>query len=148
MSKALSLFSEMMAGAQEGAGAQPRKRILAVEDEFLLSVALAEDLRAAGYEVIGPFGTVPEALEATRRETFDLAVLDINIRGTMVYPVADELATRGVPFLFLTGYGRADVPSRFAAITRVPKPYDAGQLMREVERCMSKAKADDRIRQV
>lgn len=110
-------------------------RILAVEDEFLLSVALADDLRSAGHEVIGPFGKLEEAREAAAREAFDLAVLDVNIRGTMVYPLADDLGARGVPFIFLTGYGRADLPARFETIPRVPKPYDARLLLGEVERC-------------
>jgi DNA-binding response OmpR family regulator len=116
-------------------------RILAVEDEFLLSEALADDLRTAGHQVIGPFGNLPDALEAARREAFDFAVLDVNLRGTMVYPLADQLTERGVPFLFLTGYGRADMPARFAAIARVPKPYEARILLQEVERQASRARA-------
>jgi DNA-binding response OmpR family regulator len=109
-------------------------RILAVEDEFLLSVVLAENLRGAGYEVIGPFDTLAEAMKAARRERFDLAVLDINIRGTMVYPLADQILERGIPFLFLTGYVGADLPERLADFPRLPKPYEARLLLREVQR--------------
>jgi DNA-binding response OmpR family regulator len=118
-------------------------RVLAVEDEFLLSEVLAEDLRGAGYEVIGPFGTLPEALEAARREPFDLAVLDINLRGTMVFPLADRLLESGIPFLFLTGYGSAETPARFSSIPRVPKPYNARVLRREVDLRANFAKACD-----
>ncbi len=140
MTVVLRLFSDSLMTVDKATAGPPQSRILAVEDEFLLSVVLAEDLRAAGYEVVGPFGNLPDALAAARRESFDLAVLDINIRGTMVYPLADELLRRGVPFIFLTGYGRADVPPRFATIPRVPKPYEARALLQAVERCTSIAK--------
>lgn len=115
----------------------PRVRILAVEDEFLLSVVLQEDLRAAGYAVVGPFGTLAQAQDALRRESFDFAVLDINLGGTMVYPLAEELQARGTPFLFLTGYARTDMPERFANVPRLSKPYDSRVLLREIERSLA-----------
>src|SRR4051812_34780574 len=62
-----------------------RRRVLVAEDEFLVAVVLEEDLRAAGCEVVGPFANLAAAGEAARRETFDLAILDINLAGEMVY---------------------------------------------------------------
>lgn len=142
MTVAHRLSSDSLMTVDKASAPPPRIRILAVEDEFLLSVVLAEDLRAAGYEVVGPFGALPDALKSAQHESFDFAVLDINIRGTMVYPLADELLRRGVPFIFLTGYGRADLPPRFSTTPRVPKPYEPRALLQEVERCMSMAKVD------
>jgi DNA-binding response OmpR family regulator len=120
----------------ETADRPPGIRILAVEDEFLLATVLAEDLEAAGYAVIGPFGRIEVAREAARHEAFDLAILDINLGGTMVYPLADELGERAIPFLFLTGYGGIDLPPRFADVPRIAKPYDCRVLSREIERCI------------
>jgi DNA-binding response OmpR family regulator len=139
------LFDDSLTSHKVAGGPCPI-RVLAVEDEFLLSVALAEDLRAAGYLVVGPFTTLSDALDAARREPFDLAVLDINIRGAMIYPLADELFARGIPFVFLTGYGRADLPARFAAIPRISKPYEARALLDELDRCANAAGAHDRAR--
>jgi len=109
-------------------------RILVVEDEFLVAVVLEDDLRFGGHSVVGPFSNLPSALEASRRETFDLAILDINLGGTMAYLLADELAQRGIPFFFLTGYSRGDMPARFAQTPRVAKPYDTGALLATIRR--------------
>jgi two-component system, response regulator PdtaR len=99
-------------------------RILVVEDEFFLAHLLEEDLRQAGADIIGPLNTLARALEGSRRESFDIAVLDVNLGGEFVYPLADELRERGIPFVFLSGYGPADFPERFRSSSRVAKPYD------------------------
>lgn len=110
----------------------PGLTILIVEDEFLLAYSLEEELRASGHNVLGPFSDRDQALQASRRESFDLAILDINLAGTMVYPLADDLASRNIPFIFLTGYGTLNLPDRFRACRRLSKPYDVKDLMREV----------------
>ena len=107
-------------------------RVFLVEDEFLLGMALEEDLQAAGCVVVGPFRSLAHAREAAQREQFDLAILDINLAGELVYPLADELIARGMPFLFLSGYGTADMPLRFRAVRRLPKPHDIALLLREM----------------
>lgn len=113
-------------------------RILVVEDEFLVAVVLEDDLRFAGHSVVGPYSNLPTALEASRRESFDLAILDINLSGTMVYPLADDLLRRGVPFFFLTGYGPGDLPVRFAQTPRVAKPYETTSLLTTIRRVMAR----------
>lgn len=107
-------------------------RILVVEDEFLVAVALEDDLREAGAGIVGPFSDLPAALAGAERQAFDLAVLDINLGGTMVYPLADALLKRQVPFLFLSGYIAGDLPLRFATQCRVSKPYDPARLIDEI----------------
>ena len=107
-------------------------RVFVVEDEFLLGLSLEEDLRAAGCVVIGPFRSLAAALQAARHEVFDLAILDINLGGELVFPLAEELIARGTPFMFLSGYGAGDMPDRFRAIPRLGKPYDQAVLLREV----------------
>src|SRR5688572_7044970 len=108
--------------------AQPR--ILVVEDEFLLACTLEEELRDRGYEVVGPYASLSDAAAAARSEAFDAAVLDVNLSGTMVYPLADDLTARGIPVVFLSGYGFGVIPDRLAAHPRLPKPSDPDLLDR------------------
>ena len=70
-----------------------------------------------------------EAMNAAEREHFDFAILDINLNGTMVYPLADQLLARGIPFLFLTGYSLSNLPERFRPVTRLSKPCDPDLLI-------------------
>jgi CheY-like chemotaxis protein len=112
-------------------------RILIVEDEFLLACSLEEDLRGFGYDVVGPFSSLAAALDAARREAVDAAILDVNLNGTMVYPLADELVARGTPVMFLSGYGMAVIPDRFQAVPRLPKPSDPAVVDRELRRLLA-----------
>ena len=105
------------------------KSILLVEDEFLLALQLEELLQSRGAAVHGPYRRLEDALKAAQREAFDFAILDINLSGTMVYPLADHLLARGVPFLFLTGYSQANLPEQFHGVTRLNKPCDPAQLI-------------------
>ena len=104
-------------------------RILVVEDEYLLADDLSHALTSAGAEVLGP---VPSVAEATRMiaaaARIDAAVLDVNLRGDMIFPVADALSERGVPFAFATGYDQWALPERFAAIPRVEKPFKVSSI--------------------
>lgn len=110
-----------------------RLRVLLVEDEFLLSLVLAADLRAAGYDVLGPCATIVAAMEAARSESFDGAILDINLKGQLVYPVAEELARRRIPFMFLSGYPLISIPEPFRSRPRLPKPADSTVVLHAVQ---------------
>lgn len=101
------------------------KRVLVAEDEYLLAVDLVQMLTRRGAHVLGPFPTVAAASACLDRATLpDLAVLDVNLRGEMVFPVADRLIARGVPVLFVTGYDTAVLPPDYAAVPRLEKPVD------------------------
>ena len=108
------------------------KRILLVEDEYLIAQDMACELRNMGLEVIGPFSSVAAALQALETATVDGAVLDINLDGDKVYPVADALIARRVPVIFTTGYDGGEIPERYAAIERCSKPVTRGALVRTV----------------
>ena len=123
----------MSEGAQT-VGAQPH--ILVAEDEFLVYLALEEELRAAGYVVVGPFPSLAATQEAIAREHFDLALLDINMGGEMAWPVADALIAKNIPVIFLSGYGAGVLPERFLALPRLAKPYDPALLLREIRRVL------------
>jgi CheY-like chemotaxis protein len=105
------------------------RRILIVEDEYLLANDLHNALRTAGIAVLGPVPSVAAALAMIAAEAMiDAAVLDINLRGEMVFAVADALRARGVPFAFATGYDQAVVPDRFADAPRAEKPLKGRQV--------------------
>jgi DNA-binding LytR/AlgR family response regulator len=105
------------------------KRILLVEDEYLIVEDLLRAFTQAGAIVLGPAATLSEALRLVASSgALDGAVLDINLQGEMVFPLADALMTRGVSFVFSTGYDREAIPSRFEDIPRCEKPVSPQQV--------------------
>jgi PAS domain S-box-containing protein len=105
-------------------------RVLLVEDEALVGMMMTDFLRDIGFHVIGPFGRVAEAIDAIEREQIQAAILDINLRGELIYDLADELTGRGVPIVFVTGYGADAVDRRFADFPVLQKPVDSAALRR------------------
>ena len=99
------------------------RRILLVEDEYFIVDDMLRVFEESGAEVIGPAGSVADALgilAATPR--IDGAVLDLNLRGEMSFPVADALEARGVPFVFATGYEQSVIPATYGHVPRCEKP--------------------------
>lgn len=107
------------------------RRILVVEDEFLVAEYLGEILRSAGAEVLGPVGRVSEALEFLREEPgrLDAVVLDVNLHGQSSFPIADELIRRGVRFVFTTGYDGGAIETAYRAYPRCEKPFREDALL-------------------
>lgn len=106
------------------------KRILVVEDEFLLADDLAKTIARRGATLIGPVASVPAGLSvAGDTKVIDAAILDINLRNVLSYPIAEILQDRGVPFLFTTGYDHELVPEKFHHIRKVHKPYDQQEVV-------------------
>ena len=99
--------------------------VLVVEDDFTMALDLQASLEDAGATVLGPVSRVDDALELVW-DVFDIdiAVLDINLRGERVYPVAEALRQRGIPFVFATGYDRASLPEAYAQIPLCEKPME------------------------
>ena len=94
-----------------------------MEDEYFLVQDMAQAFLAAGAAVLGPAPTMAEALRLVAAAArLDGAVLDINLRGEMVYPLADILNARAIPFVFATGYDRESIPERFNRHVRCEKP--------------------------
>lgn len=111
------------------------KRILVVEDEALIAVMVEDMLAELGSEVVGPAATIEQALVLARSGALDGAVLDVNVRGERIDPVADALAARGVPMLFATGYGEVRLASG-ASTTVIDKPYTQDKLARGLAAAM------------
>jgi DNA-binding NtrC family response regulator len=105
------------------------KRVLVVEDEYLVALVLEDVLSDAGCTVVGPFARVQDALAAAKVEVVDVALLDVNVGGEMVFPVAYLLEEKGTPFLFVTGYGRAILPRDRSNWEACTKPFQPEQLV-------------------
>lgn len=105
------------------------KRILVVEDEALIAVMVEDMLRDLGSDVVGPAATIEAALALVGTEVIDAAILDVNVRGERIDPVAEALFARGIPVLFATGYGEVRLASG-AKATVIDKPYTQDKLAR------------------
>lgn len=115
------------------------RRILVVEDEYYLADDLVRTLRAQGAEVAGPVGTLAQAEQLVAEGPIDCAILDINLRGEMAFPVADRLREAGIPFLIASGYARSHLPERFRDVPHLQKPFDPNQVLALVPRTMEAA---------
>ncbi|HEY3697541.1 response regulator [Phenylobacterium sp.] len=100
-------------------------RLLLVEDEAMVAIMLEEMLKGLGCEVVGVAGSVAQGLDALEEadRRLDAAILDVNLGGEKVYPVADRLAAKGVPYIFSTGYGLAGIAQGYARVPALAKPY-------------------------
>lgn len=105
-------------------------RILVVEDEMLVSMLLEDMLADFGCSVVGPAPTVAEAMPLAADAGIDAAVLDLNLAGDPIYPVADILKARGVPFVFASGYGEAGLNEAHRGAPMLRKPYRQADLER------------------
>lgn len=107
---------------------QTKQRVLVVEDEYLIRMLLEDMLEELGYDMAAGVGTIAEASEAATKGDFHAAILDVNLDGQEIYPVADILAQRGLPYLFVTGYGERSLPEPHGARPALQKPFHAEQL--------------------
>jgi PAS domain S-box-containing protein len=99
-------------------------RMLIAEDEALVAIMMEDVATELGWSVVGPFSRAADALAAAKTDDIDAAILDVNLGGESVYPVADTLLARGVPFVFATGYGAESIDRRFACAPVLQKPID------------------------
>lgn len=112
-------------------------RVLVVEDEMMVSMLIEDVLVEQRCAVVGPYGQLADALAAARTQALDLAVLDVNIIGGRVYPVAEVLEQRGIPFVFLSGYGQSAVPSDHPDWKVCSKPFRPADLVTMLVRRMN-----------
>jgi len=104
------------------------RSLLVVEDEMLLAMLIEHVLCDAGYRVLKA-ARLPAALSLVDTERFDAALLDINLAGTQVFPLAEVLRARGIPFLFTSGYGDHGLPPAYFEHPMLEKPYGMEQLL-------------------
>lgn len=103
------------------------RKVLVLEDELIIAFALEDMLADMGAEVVMA-GTIEEARDRLAETAVSLAVLDVNLKGTKSYALADELAGRGVPLIFATGYGDSEHPPHLVGAATLTKPYNRTQL--------------------
>lgn len=108
------------------------KRLLIVEDEFLIGMMAKRLLEEMGATVVGPYASLAEGIAAAKSECFDGALLDFNLAGEHADPLAHYLTARSVPFVFLTGYQRDSIDRRYANVPLLQKPIEAESLERVV----------------
>ena len=108
------------------------RRVLIVEDDETISALMETTLEEALWTVVGPCRNVASALAAAENEKFDVAVLDINLAGEMVFPVAEALDARGVPFMLLSGYGDTAVPDDRPDWPVCAKPFKLDELLQRL----------------
>jgi CheY-like chemotaxis protein len=118
---------------------QEKQRILVVEDNYLLAILIAEVLELAGWQVIGPVGRLTEAIVIAASGGFEAALLDVNLDGEDVYPVAEVLNERQVPFAFLTGYDAKALQRPFCEQPMLGKPFKLAELIDMVARLIASA---------
>lgn len=104
-------------------------QVMIVEDDYLIAALIEEIVKSAGWQVVGPIGRVDEAVRTAAHVECDAAVLDVNVGGQAIYPVAEVLSERKVPFLFVTGYDAASLESHFRKRPRLGKPFRARELL-------------------
>ena len=116
-----------------------RLRVLIVEDELLVAMNLEDMLEDFGFEVVGPYPTLAEARGALDH-ALDAALLDVNVRGELVFPLAEALVSRSVPVVFCTGYAEAGhFPSGLAGLPKVAKPYTPEVLRSALDTALARA---------
>ena len=116
--------SKPTVGKTPDAVQRPGNRVLLVEDESLVAMMMGEALGELGYSVIGPCATAAEAAATIDSTDVNAAILDVNLDGELVYPVAELLAAREIPFAFITGYGEESLSPRYANVPVLQKPID------------------------
>jgi CheY-like chemotaxis protein len=121
------------------APADLRSRILIVEDEMMIALLIEDVLEELGYEMVGPVSKLEAAVKLARDETFDAAILDVNIRGGDTYPVATILRERGIPFVMASGYGGWALPDAFKGQPLLQKPFTAADVKKVIGAMLSEA---------
>jgi DNA-binding response OmpR family regulator len=108
-------------------------RVLIVEDDFLIALELCRFVERAGYSVVGPEASVKATIRALSQQQIDLALLDVNLGGELVFPIAKILEAMGVPFIFVTSYSELAMPPQFRHRPLVRKPYAPELLLAQIQ---------------
>ena len=125
-----------MADAESPAGLKG-KRVLVVEDETLISMLFEDILAELDCTIVGPALNLTQAMALAQTAAIDAAVLDVNLGGDPIFPVAEILADRGVPLVFSSGYGASGLPDRWQSQLTLPKPFTSDQFAAVLQRLVA-----------
>jgi CheY-like chemotaxis protein len=129
-----------MTSAMQPQSATPAKRILVVEDELMIRMLLEDMLGELGYTVAAEAARIEEALDAAKNADFDIAILDVDLNGQPISPVADALVARGMPFVFATGYGERGLPEPYRDRPTLKKPFQMDGLKQMLQIALDRGK--------
>jgi len=116
------------------------RRILVVEDEFMIRMLLQDMLVDLGHAIVGEAGYLDEAIALAQQCDFDLAILDVNLNGKPIGPVVEILIERGLPFVFATGYGQQGIPESYRETPTLQKPFQSEALAEAIEAAAPRAR--------
>ena len=111
----------------------PRGSVFLVEDEAMIRMMVAEMLQELGYLVVAEAGEIEEAIRLAQSAEFDLAILDVNVNGKVVSPVAEIIQARNRPFIFATGYGSSGLPPEYRDRPALQKPFQIEALAQMID---------------
>lgn len=112
-------------------------RAMVVEDEGGVALLVEDMLLELGFEIVASVARLADACEVARTAELNLALMDVNLRGELIFPAARILRQRGVPFVFSTGYGDSGLPLEFRETPLVAKPFAVEDLQRQIEVALS-----------
>jgi DNA-binding response OmpR family regulator len=107
--------------------------VFLVEDEVMIRMMVADMLEELGYKIAAEAGDIAEALRLAQSVDFDFAILDVNVNGKVISPVADLIKAKGRPFIFATGYGSSGLPEQYRDRPALQKPFQLDALGRTIE---------------
>jgi CheY-like chemotaxis protein len=116
------------------------RRVLVIEDEWIVTLLIQETLADIGCEVVGTASRFDDAAEKARSLSFEVAILDVNLNGRQTIPIAEALAERGVAFVFATGYGAANLPESLRTAPILQKPFHQRDLERALRAALTFAR--------
>ena len=115
--------------------------VFLVEDEVMIRMMVADMLEELGYRVVAEAGDIGEAIRLAQCTDFDLAILDVNVNGKVISPVADLIKARNRPFIFATGYGSSGLPEEYRDRPSLQKPFQLETLSRVIDTALKDAAA-------
>ena len=107
--------------------------VFLVEDEVMIRMMVADMLEELGYRVVAEAGEISEAMKLAQTADFDIAILDVNVNGKVISPVAELISARNRPFIFATGYGSSGLPEEFRDRPALQKPFQLETLARMID---------------
>src|SRR6202021_2930746 len=113
--------------------------IFLVEDEVMIRMMVADMLEELGYSIAAEAGEIGDALKLAQSVEFDLAILDVNVNGKVISPVADVIAARSRPFIFATGYGSSGLPAEYRDRPALQKPFQLETLGKMIDTTLRSA---------
>ena len=133
----IALFANLYSGTGKDivmtATRLPRGSVFLVEDEVMIRMMVADMLEELGFSVAAEAGEINEAIRLAQCTEFDLAILDVNVNGKVISPVADLITARNRPFIFATGYGSSGLPPEYRDRPALQKPFQIETLARLID---------------